>query len=393
MAVLHPGKSMKEDIDYLDSFFDELQTNINKLRGIASDKDISLYFSISTLTCNNNLNKPYITPVRFLENSIICGVVIFSQIQCIVVTSIVKNIVDGLLIDIEQKHSMDIAADNDMLKLKNLNLKVKYQVDFKNNICSFDNILSIARAIASNVKIIEYKANDLTVDSIWTFLSAKFNYLVDKKIAVIGCGNIGSKLALKLVESGANVIIVRRDSVKGKRIVDAINIIKPVLSKGCASYNHSAVDASKCCDVIVGTANTDNQVITWDCISGLSKNGFIIDAGKGNIETSAIRKSIDNNIDIYRGDVSAALYGFVSQRQKMQKTLQNIGRFEIDKDLNISIVSGGFMGRNGDFVVDSITNPKIVYGVANGSGSLKITLNQTDKKNIEIVKKYIERRN
>ena len=89
MAVLHPGKSMKEDIDYLDSFFDELQTNINKLRGIASDKDISLYFSISTLTCNNNLNKPYITPVRFLENSIICGVVIFSQIQCIVVTSVI----------------------------------------------------------------------------------------------------------------------------------------------------------------------------------------------------------------------------------------------------------------------------------------------------------------
>ena len=49
------------------------------------------------------------------------------------------------------------------------------------------------------------------------------------------------------------------------------------------------------------------------------------------------------------------------------------------------------MGRNGDFVVDSITNPKIVYGVANGSGSIKTDLNLIDKKNIEKVKKIINK--
>ncbi len=374
---------MKENIPYLESWFYDLQRSIKELKGIAIDKNIKLLFSISTTTCKHGTNKPYTTPVRFLENSLISGVVVFSKIQSIVVTNIVKDFVDDFLIDVEQKHNMKAAINSDTLKY----FQDKY---FINGDIKCESILSIVRAIVADDRIIEYKANDITVDAIWTFLSTKLNYLSGKKVAIIGCGNIGSKLALKLVESDANVVLVRRDSSKGKLIANAINLIKPPLSKSYASYNSSAIEASKFCDVIIGAANTNNPVITWDMIKNLSKNGFVVDIGKGNIEADAIKKSIEKNIDIIRGDIAAALYGFVSQKQQMQEIVQNkIGRVNIDSDINI--VSGGVLGRCGDIVVDSFASPSLVYGVANGSGSIKTDLNLIDKKNIEKVKKIINK--
>ena len=374
---------MKENIPYLESWFYDLQRSIKELKGIAIDKNIKLLFSISTTTCKHGTNKPYTTPVRFLENSLISGVVVFSKIQSIVVTNIVKDFVDDFLIDVEQKHNMKAAINSDTLKY----FQDKYLI---NSDIKCESILSIVRAIVADDRIIEYKANDITVDAIWTFLSTKLNYLSGKKVAIIGCGNIGSKLALKLVESDANVVLVRRDSSKGKLIANAINLIKPPLSKSYASYNSSAIEASKFCDVIIGAANTNNPVITWDMIKNLSKNGFVVDIGKGNIEADAIKKSIEKKIDIIRGDIAAALYGFVSQKQQMQEIVQNkIGRVNIDSDINI--VSGGVLGRCGDIVVDSFASPSLVYGVANGSGSIKTDLNLIDKKNIEKVKKIIKK--
>ena len=374
---------MKENIPYLESWFYDLQRSIKELKGIAIDKNIKLLFSISTTTCKHGTNKPYTTPVRFLENSLISGVVVFSKIQSIVVTNIVKDFVDDFLIDVEQKHNMKAAINSDTLKY----FQDKY---FINGDIKCESILSIVRAIVADDRIIEYKANDITVDAIWTFLSTKLNYLSGKKVAIIGCGNIGSKLALKLVESDVNVVLVRRDSSKGKLIANAINLIKPPLSKSYASYNSSAIQASKFCDVIIGAANTNNPVITWDMIKNMSKNGFVVDIGKGNIEANAIKKSIEKNIDIIRGDIAAALYGFVSQKQQMQEIVQNkIGRANIDSDINL--VSGGVLGRCGDIVVDSFISPSFVYGVANGSGSIKTDLNLIDKKNIEKVKKIINK--
>ena len=375
---------MKEDIPYLESWFYNLQKSIKEFKGIAIDKDIKLLFSISTTTtCKHSINKPYTTPVRFLENSLISGVVVFSQTQSIIVTNIVKDFVDGFLVDVEQKHNMKATINSDTLKY----FQDKY---FINGDIKCESILSIVRAIVADDRIIEYKANDITVDAIWTFLSTKLNYLSGKKVAIIGCGNIGSKLALKLVESDVNVVLVRRDSSKGKLIANAINLIKPPLSKSYASYNSSAIQASKFCDVIIGAANTNNPVITWDMIKNMSKNGFVVDIGKGNIEANAIKKSIEKNIDVIRGDIAAALYGFVSQKQQMQEIVQNkIGRANIDSDINL--VSGGVLGRCGDIVVDSFISPSFVYGVANGSGSIKTDLNLIDKKNIEKVKKIINK--
>ena len=123
-------------------------------------------------------------------------------------------------------------------------------------------------------------------------------------------------------------------------------------------------------------------------IQSMSPEGFVIDVGKGNVEDYAIKKAIEENIEIIRGDVGASLYGFISHIQQIQDTIQNkIGRNEIKS--GTYVVSGGILGRDGEVVVDNFSSPGIIYGVANGSGHMKITLNSIDKKNVEIVRKHL----
>lgn len=377
---------MIEDIKYLEDWVSAIHQKAKDLQGVSKEKKIDLLFSISSSTHNQNFQKPYHSPVRYLENSLIFGVVIFSQTQAMIAANTVKNFANGILVDIEQKISTQVGADQQLLKHFKISVNKKIQKSI-----DVGNILIAIRSVIENDKIIKYKPNDITVDAIWNFLSTKITCLSGKKIAILGCGNIGSKLALKLVESGVDVFLVRRNKFKGALIADSINIIKPEGSTGSAYYTSSCIEASKSCDVLIGAANANTPVINWEMIQNMSQDGLVIDIGKGNIETDAIQKSFENNVDIIRGDVTASLYGFVSQQQQVQDIIQcKIGRKNINSD--IGIVSGGVLGKNGEVVVDSFLLPCLIYGVSDGRGNMKTKPSELDKKHIEMVKKYIKRR-
>ena len=378
---------MVEDVEYLKSWANDIQQKIKEFQRISKEKDVTLLFSISVATHNSDFQKPYHSPVRFLENSLIFGVVVFSQTQAMIAANTVNIFVDNILVDIEQKNNTQGSVNHKLLK----RFKINKTKESKKSINTGE-ILTGIRSIVANNKIIEYKPNDITVDAIWTFLSTKLTYLSGKKIAILGCGNIGSKLALKLVESGVNIVLVRRDKLKGAIIADSINTIKPKSSAGGASYSSSCIEASKSCDVLIGAANANTPVINWEMIKNMSQGGFVIDIGKGNVEVDAIQKSFENNIDIIRGDVTASLYGFVSQQQQMQDIVRyRTGRKSLNTE--ISIVSGGVFGRCGEIVVDNFSLPCLVYGVSDGCGNIKTRPSAIDKKNIEVLKNYINCRN
>ena len=85
----------------------------------------------------------------------------------------------------------------------------------------------------SNIQeFLTYKGNDLTVDSIDCLLSQSIadslRGMGGKKIAIIGAGNMGSKLAIKLVERAcAGCLDADGPQEKLDAIVQAINYIKP----------------------------------------------------------------------------------------------------------------------------------------------------------------------
>ena len=58
------------------------------------------------------------------------------------------------------------------------------------------------------------------------------------------------------------------------------------------------------------------------------------------------------------------------------------------KDLGYcQIVGGGYHCKNGAVVVDNISNPKIIYGLAAGDGSLKRKFTNKDKDKLSRLKK------
>ena len=88
-------------------------------------------------------------------------------------------------------------------------------------------------------------------------------------------------------------------------------------------------------------------------------------------------------IDIYRLDVSAAFEGMIQKLWSLENTFdKKMGRRYFCGE---SLVSGGFMGRNNEIVVDNVRDPKIVYGIANGNGDF---VRELSKQQVGRLKKF-----
>ncbi|MDA7738848.1 hypothetical protein N8899_03545 [Amylibacter sp.] len=328
-------------------------------------------FSISTTTKQEQ--NPYLTPVRACQDFVLGGCVIFDQEH---LSSLLKKI-DGA-VDI-------ILADSEKmipLRVRKLNSVAINRLDRLGEV----RISKICFQLIKKSHVFEYKPNDLTINAAWSFLSQRLNYLDEKKICILGAGNIGSKLALKLVECGADVGIYRRNIDKGYIIIDGLNLIKPECVNKKIQLYSDAEQASYNADVLIG-ASSGVPIIDENIVKNLKRDCLIVDLGKNNLTENAIKIATEYSLNIFRTDVTPAIEAFVYELLKTQDILKHsYGK----KDLGFcNIVSGGYFGRTGDIVVDSIDSPIRVLGVAHGNGLLKQALNTTDKKNIERLKKSL----
>lgn len=334
--------------------------------------------SIFTIaTTSKQEEKPYVTPIRNTNDFVVCGCVIFNQTLLLKIIKLIDGEVDVLLVDSEKKIPLMIhkSPDDNIYKIHNTIGLI--ETGNLSKIC-FNNI--------KISKIYEYKPNDLTVNATWLFLSQRLNFLSGKKISILGSGNIGSKLALKLVECGSEVHIHRTNSYKGNTITQGLNLIKPENTVSDIIFHENKIQASFMSDVLIGATN-GIQIIDINLIKSTKKDALIVDLGKNTLTKDAISYAIENNIEIYRTDVTSALEGFIYEVLKMDSILQNsYGK----KDLEYcNIVGGGYFGADGDIVVDNIQNPTAIFGVSQGNGSMKKELNFEDNKKIDKLKKEL----
>ena len=77
----------------------------------------------------------------------------------------------------------------------------------------------------------------------------------EKKITIVGAGNIGSKLALILLERGSKIVICRRDFKKSKLIARTINLIKPKNTVEKVIPEDNFENASKNTDILIGATS------------------------------------------------------------------------------------------------------------------------------------------
>lgn len=119
----------------------------------------------------------------------------------------------------------------------------------------------------------------------------------------------------------------------------------------------------------------------------VKKNVLVVDFGKNNIIVDVIKFVIKNKFEIYRVDVMVVFEGFIYEMFKMCDVLNLFYGKKVL--LFCNIVLGGYLGEDGDVIVDDIFKFSVIYGVVNGVGLIKKLLSLVENEIIVKLKKEV----
>ena len=333
-----------------------------------------------TITTNTSRdgNKVYFAPLRQINDILIFGIIVYSTDQLKKLNKIFNKDIKAIFVDTEKKIPYKIGnkfKKNYITKKKNLS----------NEFIEFGNLPTVLKSSIKHIPIFEFKPNDLTVEHTWHMIRDHFKILSKKKIAIFGAGNIGFKLGLKLVESGVNIKLYRRNIEKCMHISNTINLIKPISTLAEAGFSESPISACYNTDAIIACAN-EKSVIKKDYLKSMKPNGLIIDLGKGNLNKQSVSYAKKRGIKILRCDITQTLVNYVSQNF-------NNHHFRLKKKRfinGVNIVSGGFFGKKDSIIVNNCDDPNQILGVSDGYGNFKKKKSKSDFINIKKLKKHLQ---
>jgi len=225
-------------------------------------------------------------------------------------------------------------------------------------------------AVRNTVKkstVLAYKDEDSLVSAADSFICQLMPELAAKKVTILGDNGAGSKLALKLAERGAHVVIWGEDEGRLVKIIEGLNLVLSEVSSGNISASDRLIKAATGASILVGILPR-SPLVTVEMLEAMQEKGIVIDAGIGTICPEAIEYGITHRFELYRLDMRAGLSGEITT---VLETCELTDKVIGTKDYNgTKVVSGGALGRKGDIVVDSITRPTRIVGVADGRGGL-----------------------
>ena len=321
---------------------------IKKIKIVNKSKKKKVFYFGNT--SKKESSRFYLTNIQENQKFIYFGAIIFNETSAIKIAKLIDGKVDLVLVDIEKKV---ISSSKNVNKCINIERSVKEEI--------------------KKTKIFTYKGNDLTVQASDTLIN--YIFLKDKrgvgakKILVLGAGNIGFKLALKLVESGADVYLYRRNKKILKKLVFVINSVIPRATLARARTVNKLGDNLKKFDIILGTTNGKSLINSYH-VDKIKKNAVVIDIGKGIFKREALIKAINKNIDLYRLDITPAYDGYLENVYSTEK----INNFDLQKSKifkKLRLVKKGILSSENTIIVDNVKTPKIVYGISDGYGSFK----------------------
>ncbi|MBI5456417.1 NAD(P)-binding domain-containing protein [Candidatus Kaiserbacteria bacterium] len=287
----------------------------------------------------------YETPLRETHTLVYGGVIVRDVSTAVRIARMVDGKVDYIILDSEKKVEKLYYGRNDV-----------------------GNIERHVRQAVGKSTIVTYKGNDLTVEAIDFLLGQIPGDVGGKNIAVIGFGNIGAKIALKLVERGAYVRGYRRDQKKLKTIVAGLNLIKSEHTISPISAAKSIKDACKGANAVIAAADS-RGIIGGEHLKELDRSAapILIDVGKGCFRSDVTK---GGQYVVYRIDVSMVQkHNFSALLETAAHYGKSLGRRSI-KGHNIRLVSLGLLGGYGEIIVDDIRKPRAIIGIADGRGSL-----------------------
>ncbi len=238
------------------------------------------------------------------------------------------------------------------------------------------NIEKSVRGVISTSTLLTYKGNDLTVEAVDMLIGSIVGEVSGKKVALIGMGNLGSKVALKLVERGVHISAFRRNKQTLDTIVAGLNEIKPADTHARITAAESIAHACANADFIIGTTN-EKSVIAMADVQSAKPAALLIDVGKG---CFAQEVTDDPSRIVYRVDVSIVQkQAFLALVHTKSHYSKQPGRRSIP-EAEAVLVSIGVFGRKGEVIVDDIEHPTSIIGISAGDGTLEPSSDEVRKK-------------
>jgi hypothetical protein len=298
-----------------------------------------------------------ILPNRNINNKLAASILITDKCTCNNILELVDGKIPIILADIEGKQDL--------------------------------NIYALARNVIRHSKLLPYKPNDMTLEAADIMLNKHFNYdLINKNILIYGTGNLAGKLALRLSERNAKVTLTGRNHEKTVHLANLLNSLLPKFSLNPINVLSNEIDKNQF-DSLVSFVSAE-RVINGDFMKYLSPNALVVDGGINNLSEEFIEKKNDKDLSIIRLDTRTGLSfleAFINSFES--EFFQSVaGEKKID---GVNCVAGGIIGSHGDIILDNISSPTQVVGIANGLGGLKDEgeYNSADKKQLSILQKRI----
>lgn len=233
-------------------------------------------------------------------------------------------------------------------------------VDDEKKVPRLAGILGKVRRKAKRCRVLAYKDNSTWTRGIEYFICARLGDVSDRKIGVLGSGDLAVKLALGFCERGASVsMLCGREMASGLNMARLRTAPHPICDAG------SAAALSRDADVLIGTGR--DMPISNAMVKAMGPDGLIIDATFNSLEKDAISLARKSGIQVWRTDMRAAMAGETTLVLRTDEMTRSVGRARL---AGVPVVSGGFVGERGDVVVDSISDPTQVIGIADGKGSI-----------------------
>lgn len=286
----------------------------------------------------------YVTGIRQFAHIYFSVVVVSSQSIAVELAERVYDYVDMIFVDAEKKIAPKVdCGTGDLVDLGNISGAVWQRLGSK--------------------KIKVYKANDIAVEASMDRLNYQFSIISNKTIAVVGIGNIGFKLALKFLESGASVCMWGRNYDETAHKAAILNSIKPKNTLASCIARKDLAQVLIDSDAVCSCVGSGIEIFKEEHFPFLKRQKLILDVGVGNFSSELVASLKQRGVAIERTDVTRCLgaYIFKSLYADPVPAVRSIAH-------DVVLVSGGYLGAKGDIVVDDVINPRAILGVADGKG-------------------------
>ncbi|MBT8440404.1 MAG: hypothetical protein KJO91_11800, partial [Gammaproteobacteria bacterium] len=265
----------------------------------------------------------------------------------------VRSLIDGVSDNIDF-----IFLHGDLYK--KMDIRRSNTLVFDDRKCWFDSVNSLVQILLSRHRIERV-------------LLAGDSWLLYKVID--GLGGYALKLEIldsSLTEKGRNLIQAKQD-------LEKIQDISFVSDAGITDCKY---------DLVISTS-VKKEVINGERAEKLNYNLVAIDAGIGGFSREFVTQLYENDSDVYRVDNRSALSAL------MLSAVENIDLVDnVKGELNykgIRVVAGGEMGFQGDVIVDNVSTPSCVIGIADGAGkTLYPPYNEETLERIDVIEELIE---